>query len=319
MPVGGSGGLRGSVRGSGGSFSMHSLLQSYSSALRRPRSLGRSLSSYLNHTTHLGTFTRTYMHAHRGRECDVCEVAHCTVGMGIARNLNSSISDFVFLISSVNDCYCIHFPWRPVVKQWDHFSRTVMTKQLLSLFVVKESFSQKWNSCPHLLTLKLFQTCMHFCHLLQKTIYRTFWECVLDSYWLPLIGQKDQSLGTRKLFGCLHSSKYHLLCSAEERNSYRFGITCKWWQNLHFWANYSFTHIVIGFRRDKDSKDTIIFFPELYMCFWLWNCFWFVITVLLKWSHTFNACKTAYVSWKGAFTGAFKGHFFIAKSSGLLA
>ncbi|XP_016411739.1 cyclin-dependent kinase 16-like [Sinocyclocheilus rhinocerous] len=53
MPVGGSGGLRGSVRGSGGSFSMHSLLQSYSSALRRPRTLGRSLSSYLNHTTRL--------------------------------------------------------------------------------------------------------------------------------------------------------------------------------------------------------------------------------------------------------------------------
>uniref|UniRef100_A0A8C7MCP6 cyclin-dependent kinase n=1 Tax=Oncorhynchus kisutch TaxID=8019 RepID=A0A8C7MCP6_ONCKI len=44
-----------SVRGSGGggSFSMHSLLQSYGSALRRPHSLGRSLSSYLNHTTRL--------------------------------------------------------------------------------------------------------------------------------------------------------------------------------------------------------------------------------------------------------------------------
>uniref|UniRef100_A0AAY4BBV2 Protein kinase domain-containing protein n=1 Tax=Denticeps clupeoides TaxID=299321 RepID=A0AAY4BBV2_9TELE len=55
MPGRGSGGLRGSVRASGGSFSMHSLLQSYSSALRRPRSLGRSLSSYLNHTTRLGT------------------------------------------------------------------------------------------------------------------------------------------------------------------------------------------------------------------------------------------------------------------------
>ncbi|XP_013990067.1 cyclin-dependent kinase 16 isoform X1 [Salmo salar] len=51
----GTGSLRGSVRGSGGggSFSMHSLLQSYGSALRRPRSLGRSLSSYLNHTTRL--------------------------------------------------------------------------------------------------------------------------------------------------------------------------------------------------------------------------------------------------------------------------
>ncbi|MCI4380594.1 hypothetical protein PGIGA_G00241740 [Pangasianodon gigas] len=53
MPGGGSATLRGSVRGAGGSFSMHSLLQSYSSALHRPRSLGRSLSSYLNHTTRL--------------------------------------------------------------------------------------------------------------------------------------------------------------------------------------------------------------------------------------------------------------------------
>uniref|UniRef100_A0A3P8XR07 cyclin-dependent kinase n=1 Tax=Esox lucius TaxID=8010 RepID=A0A3P8XR07_ESOLU len=52
---GSTGSLRGSVRagGGGGSFSMHSLLQSYGSALRRPRSLGRSLSSYLNHTTRL--------------------------------------------------------------------------------------------------------------------------------------------------------------------------------------------------------------------------------------------------------------------------
>ncbi|KAK3565959.1 hypothetical protein QTP86_023367 [Hemibagrus guttatus] len=53
MPGGGSATLRGSVRGAGGSFSMHSLLQSYSSALHRPRSLGRSLSSYLNHTARL--------------------------------------------------------------------------------------------------------------------------------------------------------------------------------------------------------------------------------------------------------------------------
>lgn len=80
MPVGGSGGLRGSVRGSGGSFSMHSLLQSYSSALRRPRSLGRSLSSYLNHTTRLGTFTLTHAHANTGRQCDVCVRLHSRDG-----------------------------------------------------------------------------------------------------------------------------------------------------------------------------------------------------------------------------------------------
>lgn len=48
---GSSGGLK--VRGS--SSSVQSLLQSYGSSLRKPRSLGRSLSSYLNHTTRLGT------------------------------------------------------------------------------------------------------------------------------------------------------------------------------------------------------------------------------------------------------------------------
>lgn len=63
MPGGGSATLRGSVRGAGGSFSMHSLLQSYSSSLHRPRSLGRSLSSYLNHTTRLGTHTHIHIHS----------------------------------------------------------------------------------------------------------------------------------------------------------------------------------------------------------------------------------------------------------------
>ncbi|XP_029690283.1 cyclin-dependent kinase 16 [Takifugu rubripes] len=46
---GSSGGLK--VRGS--SSSVQSLLQSYGSSLRKPRSLGRSLSSYLNHTARL--------------------------------------------------------------------------------------------------------------------------------------------------------------------------------------------------------------------------------------------------------------------------
>ncbi len=38
------------------------------------------------------------------------------------------------------------------------------------------------------------------------------------------------------------SSKYLPLCSAEQRNTYRFGTTwgCKWWQNFHFWVNYPF-------------------------------------------------------------------------------
>ncbi|XP_062283473.1 cyclin-dependent kinase 16 isoform X1 [Scomber scombrus] len=43
----------GGVKVRGSSSSVQSLLQSYSSSLRRPRGLGRSLSSYLNHSTRL--------------------------------------------------------------------------------------------------------------------------------------------------------------------------------------------------------------------------------------------------------------------------
>ncbi len=39
--------------------------------------------------------------------------------------------------------------------------------------------------------------------------------------------EKIQSvIGYQKLFGYPHSSKHLFLCSAEERNDYRFGITC---------------------------------------------------------------------------------------------
>ncbi|KAL7398795.1 hypothetical protein ABVT39_015410 [Epinephelus coioides] len=46
-------GSSGSLKVRGSSSSVQSLLQSYSSSLRKPRGLGRSLSSYLNHTTRL--------------------------------------------------------------------------------------------------------------------------------------------------------------------------------------------------------------------------------------------------------------------------
>ncbi len=42
-----------------------------------------------------------------------------------------------------------------------------------------------------------------------------------------------------KLFGYQHSSKYLLLCSTEESQSYKFE-TSKWWQNFHFCLNYPF-------------------------------------------------------------------------------
>lgn len=40
----------------------------------------------------------------------------------------------------------------------------------------------------------------------------------------------------------LHSSKYFLLFSAEERNSYRVGITWGWVNN--FWVNYPFKEVL---------------------------------------------------------------------------
>jgi len=40
--------------------------------------------------------------------------------------------------------------------------------------------------------------------------------------------------GYRQLSGYQHSIKYLLLCSIEERSSYRFGNT--WWQNPHLWV-----------------------------------------------------------------------------------
>ncbi|KAF1390972.1 hypothetical protein PFLUV_G00063680 [Perca fluviatilis] len=46
-------GSSGSLKVRGSSSSVQSLLQSYSSSLRKPRGLGRSLSSYLNHTARL--------------------------------------------------------------------------------------------------------------------------------------------------------------------------------------------------------------------------------------------------------------------------
>ncbi len=53
------------------------------------------------------------------------------------------------------------------------------------------------------------------------------------SHWLPYVKNVN---GYRQLFGYQHSSKYLLLCSTEERNSYRFGG----WVNdtvFIFWVN----------------------------------------------------------------------------------
>ncbi len=76
MPVGGSGGLRGSVRGFGGFPSACTPSCSPTAAPCADHAAWAAVSAPISTTpTRLGTFTRMYMHAHRGRECDVCEVA----------------------------------------------------------------------------------------------------------------------------------------------------------------------------------------------------------------------------------------------------
>ncbi len=49
--------------------------------------------------------------------------------------------------------------------------------------------------------------------------------------------------GYRQLFGYQHSSKYLILCSAAEKDSYRFATTWGWVNDVHFWVNYPFKDI----------------------------------------------------------------------------
>jgi len=69
----------------------------------------------------------------------------------------------------------------------------------------------------HLLTLKLFQTCLNRFLLLStnKDILKNVSNQTVDGLWKSRVGYP-------------HSSKYVILCSAEERNSYRFGTTWVW-------------------------------------------------------------------------------------------
>ncbi len=53
-------------------------------------------------------------------------------------------------------------------------------------------------------------------------------QTVDGSHWLPFCLHIMEVNGDQKLFGYQHSSKYHLLCLTEERNSYRFGATWGW-------------------------------------------------------------------------------------------
>jgi len=87
---------------------------------------------------------------------------------------------------------------------------------------LKGTFTQKFKFCHHLLT-QLFQTCMN-------NNKKIFWRMLVSKL---LTGPIDFQMAEKKntmevnrdhqLFGYQHSSKYLLLCSAEERNSYKFG------------------------------------------------------------------------------------------------
>ncbi len=64
--------------------------------------------------------------------------------------------------------------------------------------------------------------------------------------------------GVQQLFGFQYSLKYHLLCSVEESNSYRFGTTwrwVKWWPHFYVWGNYLFktSDLIDNIHPDKFS------------------------------------------------------------------
>jgi len=78
----------------------------------------------------------------------------------------------------------------------------------------------KNENCHHLLTFKLLQTCMSVLLLLNTK------EDILKNDWnFGTIFSTMEVKGAKQLFGSNRTSKYLLLCSAEERNSYTFATT----------------------------------------------------------------------------------------------
>ncbi len=97
---------------------------------------------------------------------------------------------------------------------------------------LKGQFTQKWKLCHHLLTPKLFLSCMN-CFLLLNTIYNDDLKKVgnqlpvatdFHSFFSPTM----EVNGYQQLFGYQHSLKYLLLNLTEERNLYRLGTTWGW-------------------------------------------------------------------------------------------
>jgi len=90
---------------------------------------------------------------------------------------------------------------------------------------VKGHSTQKFKFCHHLLILKMLQTCMSFCLLLntKEDIVKNDWNFgTIDFHSIFFL---LWNYGAKKLFGSHCSSKYLLLCSAEDINSYRFATS----------------------------------------------------------------------------------------------
>ncbi len=100
--------------------------------------------------------------------------------------------------------------------------------------------------------MKLFQTCMSVFLLSNTNVVQLV---PTDFYSMGKNTMKVN--GYRQLFGYQHSSKYLLLCSKEERNSYRFGTMWGWVSddNLDFWLNYAFK-----------TQKSILFTAGMFTC-----------------------------------------------------
>jgi len=164
-------------------------------------------------------------------------------------DLQQSISNFQFfpVPAMSNRCFrccgmdegCFNAPYRnAIIECLSHvttFRNTVFLKEnMISTGSVQENIlkgysTQNWKFCYYLLILKLLQTCMSFFLLLntkEDVLKNDLNQTVVWHHWLP--SRKKKILWKSMEFGSNRSSKYLRLCSAEERNSYRFATTWGW-------------------------------------------------------------------------------------------
>ncbi len=97
--------------------------------------------------------------------------------------------------------------------------------------------------CHHLLAFMLFQTSSTFNYWRKKKIFE---ECGKpNGLWTALTSVVFFSTMLWGGFGNPHSTKYLILCSAEQRNSYWNKMrVSKWWYNFLFWVNCPFNTLI---------------------------------------------------------------------------